>query len=65
MKKEVRADNGEKDKKYMRKKGLLDPTDVVIDPPFTKRIMAYPNSSKLKSLPIDPYDGTKESIDHF
>lgn len=32
----------------MREKGLLDPTDVIINPPFIKEVMEYPNSGKLK-----------------
>lgn len=39
----------------MKKKGLLNPTDIVIDPPFIKEVMEYPNSGKCKSSPIDPY----------
>lgn len=48
----------------IREKGLLDLMDVVIDPLFIKEIIAYPNIGKLKPPPIDPYDGTKDHIDH-
>lgn len=48
----------------MREKGLLDLTNVVIDPPFTKKVMEYPNSSKTEPPPIDLYDGTKDLVDH-
>lgn len=48
----------------MREKGLLDSTDMVMDPLFTKAIMVYPNTGKLKPLPKDSYDGTKDPIDH-
>lgn len=33
---------------YMREKGLLDPMDVMIDCPFTKEILDYPNIKKHK-----------------
>lgn len=49
----------------MREKGLLDPTNVVIDPSFIKEVMEYPNSEKLKPPPIDPYHRTKDPIDHI
>lgn len=52
-------------KNYMRRKGLLDPTNVVINPHFTKEIMKYPKSEKLKPPPINPYDGTKDPIDYI
>lgn len=44
----------------MREKGLLDLTDAAIDPSFTREILVYPNIKKLKPLPIDPYDGTRD-----
>lgn len=40
-------------KSCMREKGLLDSTDVIMDPLFTKEIMAYPNTGKFKPLSID------------
>lgn len=47
-----------------REKGLIDLTDVVIEPPFAKEIIACPNSKKLKPLPVELYDETKDSVDH-
>lgn len=44
----------------MKKKGLMDSTNVVIDPPLTKKTMAYPNINKLKPPPIDLHDRTKD-----
>lgn len=54
-----------KNRSYTLKKGLLDPTDVVINPQFTKEVMEYPYSSKLKPPSIDPYDKTKDPVDHI
>lgn len=48
----------------MKEKDLLDPNDVVIEPLFTKEILEYLNPGKLKSLSINPYDGTKDPINH-
>lgn len=48
----------------MREKSLLDPTNVIIDPPFTKEVMECPNNGKLKCSPIDLYDKTKDPVDH-
>lgn len=48
----------------MREKGLLNPADIIVDSLFTKEVMVYPNSGKLKPLPINPYDGTKDPLDH-
>lgn len=48
----------------MREKGLVDHTDIVINPLFIKEVMAYPNHDKLKSPPIGPYDETKDHMDH-
>lgn len=50
---------------YIREKGLLDLMDVVINPPFTKEIMIYSNSEKLKPPSIDPYNGTKDPINYI
>lgn len=49
----------------MREKDLLDATNVFINPSFTKKVMEYPNSKKLKPLSIDPYDRTKDHVDHI
>lgn len=49
----------------MREKGLLDPTNVFINSLFTEEVIAYPNNDKLKLLPIDQYDGTKDPVDHI
>lgn len=49
-------------KSCMRERGLLDPTDVVIDFPLTKEVMAYLNSGKLSPPPIDPCDRTKGPV---
>lgn len=46
----------------MRKKGLLDLMDVVIDRPFIKKVIEYHNSNKLKLPPINLYDGIKDLI---
>lgn len=54
-----------KTRKIMKKKRLLDPIKVVIDPRFTKEILEYPNSRKLKPSINDPYDETKGPIDHI
>lgn len=51
-------------RKVMKKKGLLDLIDAVIEPPFTKKILEYPNLKKLKPSVIDPYNGTKDLINH-
>lgn len=48
----------------IREMGLLDRTNVVINLSFTKGIIEYPNKEKLKPLPIDPYNGTKDPINH-
>lgn len=49
----------------MRKKGLLDSTNIIINPPFTNEVITYPNSGKLEPLPINSYDGTKDPTDHI
>lgn len=49
----------------MIEKGLLNLVDTVIDLPFTKEILEYLNSGKLKPLTIDLYDDTKDPIDHI
>lgn len=46
-------------------KGLLDPIEIIIGPPFTKDVMEYPNGGKLKLPLIDPYDRTKDHIDYI
>lgn len=51
-------------KSCMRENGLLDPMVVIIDLPFTKKVMEYLNSGKLKRLPIDSYDDAKDLINH-
>lgn len=48
----------------MGEKNLLDLIDVVIDPPFIKEVMVYPNNGKLKPLPIGLYEKIKDLIDH-
>lgn len=49
----------------MKKQGLLDPADAIIEPLFIKQILEYLNPRKLKPLAIDIYiyDETKDSID--
>lgn len=49
---------------YIREKGLLDSMDVIIDPSSTEKIIAYPNTNKLKSPLIDLYDGIKDFMDN-
>lgn len=49
---------------YLRERGILAFMNVVIDLPFTKEIMMYPNTSKLKPPPINLYDSTKDYMDH-
>lgn len=44
----------------MRKKYLLDSTNIIVEPLFTKEAMVYPNTNKLKPPRIDLYDGTKD-----
>lgn len=51
-------------KKSIKEKDLLAPNEVVIKPPFTKETLECPNPGKLKPSSIDPYDGTKDPIDH-
>lgn len=47
-----------------KKKNLLNPNDMVIEPLFTKKILEYPTLGKFKPLSIDSYDNTKDTIDH-
>lgn len=49
----------------MRKKGLLDPVDAVIDPSFTKEVLEYSNSEKLKPSAIDPFHDQKNPLIMF
>lgn len=49
---------------YIKEKGLLNSANVVIKLPFIEEIMVYPNTSKLKPLPIDPYNRTKDLVDY-
>lgn len=49
----------------MKERGLLDSAHVVMEPPFIKEIIEYPNASKLKPSSIDPYDGNKDPIKHM
>lgn len=49
---------------YIKEKGLLDSINVVMDPPFTEKIMVYLNTKKLKPLPIDSNDGTNDLVNH-
>lgn len=49
----------------MREKGLLNPLKAIIDSSFINNFLEYPNNGKLKPPVIDPYNGTKDSIDHF
>lgn len=48
----------------IRKEGLANSFDIIMEPPLTKEIMVYPNNGKLKPLPINPYNGTKDPVDH-
>lgn len=38
--------------------------DVVIDPPFTKEVLEYPNTGKLKPPAIDLYEDTRNPINY-
>lgn len=40
-------------KSCVKERGLLDSTDMVMEPPFTDVIVAYPNNRKLKPLTIN------------
>lgn len=51
-------------KSYIREKGLLDSTNVIIGLPFIKEVMEYPNSDKLKPLHIGPCNGNKDLVNH-
>lgn len=51
-------------KSYMKEKDLLDSANIVMEPLFIEKIMAYPNIGKLKPPLIDPYDRTKDLVDH-
>lgn len=51
-------------RKAIKEKVLFDPNDMVIELPFTKKILKYPNSKKLKPPAIDPCNGTKDFINH-
>lgn len=48
----------------IREKGLLDPMDIVIEPPFINEVMEQPKNDKLKPPLINPYDGTKDLEDY-
>lgn len=49
----------------IKERGLVDSSNVIMEPPFFKEIMTYPNSRKLKPLSIDPYDRTKGPVDYM
>lgn len=51
-------------RKAIKQKWLLDPTNTVIEPLFTKETLEYPNPMKLKPLAISLYNSTKDPIDH-
>lgn len=63
--KKTKVDNKEEIRSYIKEKGLLDLTDMVINPLFTKEVMAYPNSGKPKPPFINSYDRTIDFIDHI
>lgn len=48
----------------IRIKGLLDLANALIDPSFTKEILKYSNTGKLKPPTIGPYDGIKDPINN-
>lgn len=48
----------------MKEKRLLDPIDAVIEFLFTKEILGILESEDLKSPAINPYNYTKDLIDH-
>lgn len=52
-------------KSCMKEKGLMDSTDIVMEPLFTDEIMAYPNSRKLKPPSIDLCHRTKDPVDNI
>lgn len=52
-------------KKVMKEKRLQDPIDLMIKPPFTKKILEYMNSEKLKPPAINLYNGTNDLNDHI
>lgn len=43
----------------------MDSFDIVMEPLFTEEIMSYLNSRKLKPSPINPYNRTKDPVDHI
>lgn len=49
---------------YMRDRGLVDLSDVIMESPFTKEIVMCPNNRKLKPPLIDLYDRIKDPVDH-
>lgn len=49
----------------MKEKGLLYPTDAMIDPSFTKEILEHPSIEQFKLSAIHMYDGTRDPIDHM
>lgn len=51
--------------KTMKEKSLLDQSDVMIEPTFSKEILEYLSSIKLNPLTINPYDNTKDFINHI
>lgn len=51
-------------RKTMKKKGLFNPKDTIIEPSSNKEKLEYLNLRKLKPLAIDLYNGTKGLIDH-
>lgn len=55
---------GKKIYNAIREKGLLDQANVVIDSYLTIQALEYFNNGKLKPLAIDPYDDSKDPIDH-
>lgn len=49
----------------MKERGMLDFADMVMELPLTEEIVEYPNAGKLKPPPINPYDETKDPVDHM
>lgn len=45
-------------------KGVLDLTNIIIDPLFIKEIKEHLNNSKLKPPPINFYNRTKDPVNH-